>query len=71
MPTILLEMCLSAQEECCFDLSLSGDLHVQSQAHAQERPIAGVTAGVMHLGDTVTWESVHLSGFSDGRGSQP
>jgi ligand-binding SRPBCC domain-containing protein len=29
-------------------------------AHTHERPIAGVTSGVMRLGDTVTWEAVHF-----------
>jgi ligand-binding SRPBCC domain-containing protein len=46
--------------ERCFDLSLSVDLHRHSVAHTHERPIAGVTAGAMKLGDTVTWEAVHF-----------
>ena len=60
MPTIRLETYLNAPLERCFDLALNVDLHAQSQAHAHERPIAGVTAGPMHLGDTVTWEAVHF-----------
>lgn len=60
MPTISLETYIHAPPERCFDLSLSVDLHTQSQAHAHERPIAGVMAGGMHLGDTVTWEAVHF-----------
>jgi ligand-binding SRPBCC domain-containing protein len=60
MPTIRLETCIHAAPERCFDLSLSVDLHAQSQAHARERPVAGVMAGEMHLGDTVTWEAVHF-----------
>lgn len=60
MPTIRLETSIHAPPERCFDLSLSVDLHTQSQAHAHERPIAGVLAGEMRLGDTVTWEAVHF-----------
>ena len=60
MPTIRLETPIHAPPERCFDLSLSVDLHAQSQAYAHERPIAGVMAGGMRLGDTVTWEAVHF-----------
>jgi len=60
MPTIRLETSIHAPPERCFDLSLSVDLHAQSQAYAHERPIAGVLAGEMRLGDTVTWEAVHF-----------
>ena|SRR5450432_2742424 len=60
MPTIRLEMSIEASLERCFDLSLSVDLHRHSVAHTHERPIAGVTSGVMQLGDIVTWEAVHF-----------
>lgn len=60
MPIIHLETLIAASPERCFDLSLSIDLHRQSVAHTHERPIAGVTSGVMRLGDTVTWEAVHF-----------
>ncbi len=60
MPTIRLEMAIDASLELCFDLSLSVDLHRHSVAHTHERPIAGVTSGVMKLGDTVTWEATHF-----------
>ena len=60
MPTIHLETLIAASPERCFDLSLSVDLHRNSVAHTHERPIAGVTSGVMRLGDTVTWEAVHF-----------
>ena len=60
MPTIRLETLIDASSERCFDLSLSVDLHSRSTAHTQERPVAGVTTGVMKLGDTVTWEAVHF-----------
>jgi len=60
MPTIHLETYINASAERCFDLSLSVDLHRQSVSHTHERPIAGVTMGMMKLGDIVTWEAVHF-----------
>ena len=60
MPTIRLETYIEAPMERCFDLSLSIDLHRRSTAQTHERPIAGVTTGVMKLNDTVTWEAVHF-----------
>src|SRR5713226_1430526 len=60
MPTIRLETYINAPIERCFDLSLSVDLHRHSVAHTHERPVAGVTSGVMKLGDTVTWEAMHF-----------
>lgn len=60
MPLIRLEMYINAPLERCFDLALSVDLHRNSVAHTHERPVAGVTSGVMKLGDTVTWEAVHF-----------
>lgn len=60
MPTIRLETYIEAPAERCFDLSLNVDAHSHSVAHTHERPIAGVTTGVMKLGDTVTWEAVHF-----------
>src|SRR5260370_35905494 len=60
MAIIRLETYINAPIERCFDLSLSVDLHRHSVAHTHERPIAGVTSGVMKLGDTVPWEAVHF-----------
>lgn len=60
MPTIYLETLIKASVERCFDLSLSVDLHQGSMAHTRERAVAGVTSGLMDLGDTVTWEAVHF-----------
>jgi ligand-binding SRPBCC domain-containing protein len=60
MPTIRLETSINAPIERCFDLSLSVDLHHHSVMHTHERPVAGVTKGMMKLGDTVTWEAVHF-----------
>ncbi len=60
MADIRLETFIDAPIERCFDLSLSIDLHRHSVAQTHERPVAGVTSGMMKLGDTVTWEAVHF-----------
>lgn len=60
MPTIYLETLIKAPVERCFDLSISVDTHSGSMSHTHERAIAGVTSGLMHLGDVVTWEAVHF-----------
>jgi ligand-binding SRPBCC domain-containing protein len=60
MPLIHLETFINASAERCFDLSLNVDVHGDSVAHTHERAVAGVTSGVMRLGDTVTWEAVHF-----------
>ena|ERR1044071_8804761 len=60
MPKILLETLIKAPAELCFDLSRSVDVHTESTSHSRERAVAGVTSGLMGLGDTVTWEAVHL-----------
>ena len=60
MALIRLETYINAPIERCLDLSLSVDLHRHSVAHTHERPVAGVTSGILKLGDTVTWEAVHF-----------
>ena len=60
MAIIRLETYINAPIERCFDLSLSVDLHRHSVAYTHECPVAGITSGMMKLGDTVTWEAVHF-----------
>jgi hypothetical protein len=60
MPLIRVETYIDAPIERCYDLSPSVDLHRRSIAQTRERPVAGVTAGVMKPGDTVTWKAVHF-----------
>src|SRR5215813_959667 len=60
MPTIRLETYIQAPPERCFDLSLNVEAHSNSTAQSRERAVAGVTTGMMRLGDTVTWEAVHF-----------
>ena len=35
-------------------------MHTESTSNSRERVVAGVTTGMMKLGDTVTWEAVHF-----------
>lgn len=46
--------------EDLFDASLSVDAHVASMSASGERAIAGVTSGIMCLGDSVTWRGRHF-----------
>ena len=60
MPTIHLETFINAPTELCFDLARSVEVHTASTAATGERAVAGVTSGLMSLGDEVTWEAKHL-----------
>jgi ligand-binding SRPBCC domain-containing protein len=43
-----------------FDLSLSIDAHLGSFAESGERATAGVTAGIIGMGEFVTWRAKHF-----------
>ena len=60
MTTICVAVEIAAPPERCFDLARDVDVHVQSAARTRERPVGGVTTGLLNLGDTVTWQAVHL-----------
>jgi ligand-binding SRPBCC domain-containing protein len=60
MPIITLKTIIHALIEVCFDLSRSIELHTISTKHTGERVIAGVTSGLIGLGDTVTWRARHF-----------
>jgi ligand-binding SRPBCC domain-containing protein len=60
MPTIRLSTAIAAPRERVFDLARSIDAHQQSAAGTQERAVAGVTRGLITLGDEVTWEARHF-----------
>lgn len=51
---------IAASVERCFDLARDIDFHTQSLAHTGERAVAGRTAGLIELGETVTWEGRHF-----------
>lgn len=60
MPRIELLTEIPATPERCFELSLSVDAHRASMSESGERAVAGVTSGVMRLGDSVTWKARHF-----------
>jgi len=60
VPRIQLTTEVPATPERCFELSLSVDAHQSSMSDSGERAIAGVTSGVMGLGDSVTWRARHF-----------
>lgn len=60
MSRIELHTLIAAPIERCYDLSLSVELHLRSTASTGERVVAGVSSGVLRLGDHVTWEARHL-----------
>jgi ligand-binding SRPBCC domain-containing protein len=51
---------IHAPIERCFDLSRSIELHVASTTGTGERAVAGVTSGLIGLGEQVTWRAKHL-----------
>jgi ligand-binding SRPBCC domain-containing protein len=60
MPAIRTSVQISAPIERVFDLSRSIDLHITSTAHTGERAVAGVTSGLISLGEEVTWRAKHF-----------
>ncbi|MEM9415261.1 MAG: SRPBCC family protein [Planctomycetota bacterium] len=60
MPTIRIQTEIAAPLERVFDLARSIDAHVDSAGGTGERAVAGRTAGLIGLGETVTWEARHL-----------
>lgn len=60
MQTIRVETRIAAPAMRCFLLSLNIDLHMDTTAQTRERAIAGVTHGLIGLGETVTWEGRHF-----------
>ena len=50
---------IAAPIELVYDASLDVDVHMASQPNG-ERAVAGVTSGMMSLGDTVTWSARHF-----------
>jgi ligand-binding SRPBCC domain-containing protein len=57
---IQLTTVIAAPVERCFDLARSIDLHMASTDWTGERAIAGVTAGLIGLGQEVTWSGRHF-----------
>lgn len=51
---------IQAPQERCFDLARSIDIHVASTSQTGEKAVAGVTSGLINLGQSVTWEATHF-----------
>jgi ligand-binding SRPBCC domain-containing protein len=60
MPIISLKTIIHAPVVICFDLSRNIDLHTISTRQTGERAVAGVTSGLIGLGETVTWRARHF-----------
>ena len=60
MPTLEVITPISAPAEICFKLALSVDLHTISTRKTQEQIVAGVTSGLLKLGDSVTFRARHF-----------
>jgi len=60
VPVIELTTQVHAPIERIFDLARSVELHMHSTAQSGERAVAGVTSGLMGLGDEVTWRARHF-----------
>jgi ligand-binding SRPBCC domain-containing protein len=60
MPVIEITTLIAAPIQRVFDLSRSIDLHTTSTAQTGEQAIAGVTSGLIGLGQEVTWRARHL-----------
>ena len=61
MAVITLVTEIKAPIERVFDLSRSIDLHTSSVSHTGERAVAGVTSGLISLGEEVTWRARHFA----------
>jgi ligand-binding SRPBCC domain-containing protein len=58
---IVIETEIAAPPELCFDLARDVEAHAESAAFSRERVVApGRTAGLLELGDLVTFEGVHF-----------
>lgn len=60
MPVLRIETYINALPEVVFDLARNIDVHTESTAATHEKAIAGVTSGLISLGETVTWRARHF-----------
>ena len=60
MPTLELATLIDAPLERVFDLARDIGLHATSMQGYAERPVAGVTTGLIGPGQTVTWKATHF-----------
>ncbi len=60
MPKLVIETHINASAETCFDLMRDVRVHTQTTSQTNERAVAGVTDGMIGLGQTVTFEGTHF-----------
>jgi ligand-binding SRPBCC domain-containing protein len=60
MARIELRTEIGAAIERVFDLARNIDTHLGSMAKSRERAVAGVTSGLISLGEQVTWKATHF-----------
>ncbi|MBO0992756.1 SRPBCC family protein [Bacillus sp. SD088] len=60
MPIIKHAILIHAPIHVCFDLARNVEVHTETTKKTKERAIAGITAGLMENGQTVTWEATHF-----------
>ena len=60
MPAITVQTKINAPKEVCFDLARDISLHCSTASHTKERGGAGITTGLINLGESVTFEAVHF-----------
>jgi len=60
VPVVHVVTRIRASIERCFDLARDIDLHARSLDDTNEKAVAGVTSGLIGLGDEVTWEATHF-----------
>jgi ligand-binding SRPBCC domain-containing protein len=65
MSIISVEIDISAPATVCFDMARSVDAHLESAVTTGERAVAGVTSGLLNLGDEVTWRARHFGVTQD------
>lgn len=60
MAVIITRTRIQASPKRCFDLARDVEVHCRTCAHTGERVVGGKAQGLLELGDTVTFEAVHL-----------
>jgi ligand-binding SRPBCC domain-containing protein len=60
MPVIQVITRIQAPLEVCFDLARDIDLHMESTKGTDERAVAGITTGLIGMGESVTWNARHF-----------
>lgn len=60
MPIIKIELLINAPKTIVFDLARDIDFHKESTKQTKEMAVAGVTTGLIGLGENVTWRAKHF-----------